>query len=161
MRPSRAECRGLSARGAVHVREEPLTRWSLRRACALVRLCAPRANRQMVCAQQCSGLNLTMCPPGMAQFVPPADGLSGYTGFYGTHVDGGDDGFPYSLVDKVVVPDVEEGHYLLSWRWDCEQSHQIWQNCVRNPPPPPLPLPPEQPNRVSRSRLLHRRTCGS
>ena len=35
----------------------------------------------------------------------------------GTHVDGGDDGFPYSIVDRVLVPEgLEEGDYLLSWR---------------------------------------------
>ena len=73
--------------------------------------------KQMVCAQQCSGLNLTVCPPGLVQFPEPASGLSGYTGFYGTHVDGGDDGFPFSIFDTVVVPEVEEGDYLLSWRW--------------------------------------------
>ena len=34
-------------------------------------------------------------------------------------------------MDKVVVPhDVEAGVYLLSWRWDCEESTQVWQNCA-------------------------------
>lgn len=45
---------------------------------------------------------------------------------------GGMDGFhDYSIVDKVVVPKhLPAGDYLLSWRWDCEQSAQIWQNCA-------------------------------
>ena len=41
------------------------------------------------------------------------------------------EGFPFSLVDRVVVPtDLEAGDYLLSWRWDCEMTHQVWQNCA-------------------------------
>eukprot|EP01006_Ploeotia_vitrea_P017617 TRINITY_DN48839_c0_g1_i1.p1 TRINITY_DN48839_c0_g1~~TRINITY_DN48839_c0_g1_i1.p1 ORF type:complete len:380 (-),score=25.13 TRINITY_DN48839_c0_g1_i1:1241-2380(-) len=36
-----------------------------------------------------------------------------------------------NIVDHVVVPDdLPSGEYLLSWRWDCEQSPQIWQNCA-------------------------------
>merc|ERR1711871_1523919 len=43
----------------------------------------------------------------------------------------GDAYHSYSIVDRVVVPaDLEPGDYLLSWRWDCEQTHQIWQNCA-------------------------------
>merc|ERR1712232_725695 len=42
------------------------------------------------------------------------------------------DGFhDYSVVDNVVIPqDLPEGNYLLSWRWDCEETNQIWQNCA-------------------------------
>ena len=42
------------------------------------------------------------------------------------------DGFhDYSIVDRVVIPAaLPEGEYLLSWRWDCEQTTQIWQNCA-------------------------------
>jgi len=73
-----------------------------------------------VCAQQCSGLDLISCPPGMTQFAEPAAGISGYS-----------DGFSYSVVDKVEVPaGLEAGEYLLSWRWDAEQSPQIWQSCA-------------------------------
>jgi hypothetical protein len=35
---------------------------------------------------------------------------------------------PY-IKDFVVVPDVPEGHYVLSWRWDCEQTPQVWNSC--------------------------------
>lgn len=78
---------------------------------------------QQVCAQSCSGINLTACPPGMLQFPEPANGLSGY---YRS-----DDGMVYSILDRVHVPEaMAPGSYLLSWRWDCEQSHQIWQNCA-------------------------------
>ena len=30
----------------------------------------------------------------------------------------------YSIVDKVAVP-TAEGEYVLSWRWDCEQTNQV------------------------------------
>lgn len=44
---------------------------------------------------------------------------------------GGDHFHDYSIVDKVAVPSqLEAGEYLLSWRWDCEQTQQIWQNCA-------------------------------
>jgi hypothetical protein len=37
----------------------------------------------------------------------------------------------FSVVDLMQVPaDIEPGHYLLSWRWDCEQTPQVWQNCA-------------------------------
>jgi hypothetical protein len=84
--------------------------------------------RQQQCAQSCAGLNLTACPPGMTQFPEPLSGISGYTG---TYPPVGHNGLEYSIVDNVIVPqDIEEGDCLLSWRWDCEQSHQIWQNCA-------------------------------
>ena len=36
-------------------------------------------------------------------------------------------GFHYwSTVDEVTLPEVPSGDYLVSWRWDCEQTHQIW-----------------------------------
>ena len=43
-----------------------------------------------------------------------------------------EDGFhDYDIIDQVVVPaDLPPGDYLLSWRWDCEQTMQIWQNCA-------------------------------
>jgi len=35
-----------------------------------------------------------------------------------------------NIVDKVAIPGhIEPGHYLVSWRWDSEQTNQIWQNC--------------------------------
>lgn len=35
-----------------------------------------------------------------------------------------------AVVDKVRVPDnIPEGDYVLRWRWDCEQSAQIWAGC--------------------------------
>lgn len=36
----------------------------------------------------------------------------------------------YSLVDKLLVPDVSPGSWVLGWRWDCEESPQVWQGCA-------------------------------
>uniref|UniRef100_A0A7S2FV91 Chitin-binding type-4 domain-containing protein n=1 Tax=Haptolina brevifila TaxID=156173 RepID=A0A7S2FV91_9EUKA len=34
------------------------------------------------------------------------------------------------IVDMVHVPaDLPPGEYVLGWRWDCEESNQIWQSC--------------------------------
>lgn len=40
------------------------------------------------------------------------------------------DNADYSLVDKVLVPDVSPGNWILGWRWDCEESPQVWQGCA-------------------------------
>jgi hypothetical protein len=94
--------------------------------------------KQEQCAQDCSGNGMMTCPPGMTQFPEPLPGISSYTGAFLVtsrnsvlKSSGGMNGIPYSIVDKVIVPsNIEAGDYLLSWRWDCEQSPQIWQNCA-------------------------------
>lgn len=91
---------------------------------------------QEKCAQDCSGFSMMQCPPGMTQFPEPLPGLSGYLGHYLVYANEpvsytvGVEGALYSIVDLVEVPDVEAGDYLLSFRWDCEQSPQIWQSCA-------------------------------
>lgn len=38
--------------------------------------------------------------------------------------------FPYNLLDEVAVPkDLTPGHYVLSFRWDAEQTKQVWSHC--------------------------------
>lgn len=37
--------------------------------------------------------------------------------------------FQWSVVDKVKVPDVPPGEYVVSFRWECEQTPQIWSQC--------------------------------
>lgn len=96
--------------------------------------------KQEGCAQQCSGEMFMQCPPGMTQFEEPAPGISSYAGhltifgsdiFSPTAKQVGVEGLEYSVMDKVKIPDdLEEGEYFLSWRWDCEQSPQIWQQCA-------------------------------
>ena len=35
-----------------------------------------------------------------------------------------------AIVDKVHVPkDLPPGDYVVQWRWDCEQTPQIWAGC--------------------------------
>jgi hypothetical protein len=35
----------------------------------------------------------------------------------------------YEIIDKVKVPSLRPGRYVLSFRWDCEQTPQIWTQC--------------------------------
>jgi hypothetical protein len=37
----------------------------------------------------------------------------------------------FSVVETVIIPEsIAPGDYLLSWRWDCELSRQVWLNCA-------------------------------
>jgi len=39
---------------------------------------------------------------------------------------------PYNMeiVDDVIIPaDLTPGEWVLGWRWDAEESHQVWQSC--------------------------------
>ena len=34
------------------------------------------------------------------------------------------------IVDQLLLPkSLKAGKWLLGWRWDCEESNQIWQSC--------------------------------
>ena len=37
--------------------------------------------------------------------------------------------FNFNIIDSVRVPALSPGHYTLSFRWDCEQTPQIWNSC--------------------------------
>jgi hypothetical protein len=37
--------------------------------------------------------------------------------------------FSWNVLDKVRVPNVPAGEYVVSFRWDCEQTPQIWSQC--------------------------------
>lgn len=39
------------------------------------------------------------------------------------------DPFHFNMVDLVTVPN-KPGDYILSWRWDCEQTSQVWTQCA-------------------------------
>ena len=59
------------------------------------------------------------CPTGV-QFPVPHDDLYGYG-----------DVPPVLITDKLRVPaELPKGDYVLSWRWDCEQTPQIWNTCA-------------------------------
>merc|ERR1712000_775463 len=37
----------------------------------------------------------------------------------------------FNMVDHVIVPaGLTPGDYVLSWRWDCEVTTQVWLNCA-------------------------------
>lgn len=77
-----------------------------------------------ICSAGCAGSrisNLPSCPASTAQFPEVVHGLSSFENAT----------WDFSIMDRVIVPsDLEPGDYLLSWRWDCEETHQVWQNCA-------------------------------
>jgi len=82
------------------------------------------------------------CPNG-TQFPPPSDGLLGF-GTNNAHSYGDSTVWPvpdatkkdmfmfhFSLVDRVVIPaSMSPGRYVLSFRWDVEQTPQVWTTCA-------------------------------
>jgi len=35
------------------------------------------------------------------------------------------------IADKVMIPKtIKPGKYVLGWRYDCEETAQVWQNCA-------------------------------
>ena len=39
--------------------------------------------------------------------------------------------FMFEMVDKIKIPDgLAAGEYSISWRWDCEQTPQVWNSCA-------------------------------
>merc|ERR1712173_222068 len=70
------------------------------------------------------------CPTGV-MFDPPAKDLYGLGSAvcYLHNQDTCDDQFDWMLVDQVKVPN-KPGKYVLSWRWDCDQTPQIWASCA-------------------------------
>jgi hypothetical protein len=68
-----------------------------------------------------------LCSPGMTEFEEVMPGVSG---FLANHSYPDRSVVGYSIVDTVIVPDLEDGSYLLSWRWDCEATYQVWENCA-------------------------------
>merc|ERR1712166_620842 len=75
-------------------------------------------------------------------FEPPLPGLFGYG--WSACFDGTGNGtslcseedqkahedlFKFNIIDELVVPDLPVGDYWLSFRWDCEQTPQIWAQC--------------------------------
>ena len=65
------------------------------------------------------------CPQG-TQFPAPGPGLHGFS----ITRSGLNDIFKFSVVDKLKVPrNLPDGEYVLSWRWDNDQTPQIWNTC--------------------------------
>jgi len=94
------------------------------------------------CCGSVSSKQSGVCPDG-TEFYPAVSGHSGF----GKNIP------EWSMMDRVVIPEgLEEGEYLLGWRWDCEESTQVWQNCADlvltkdAPPPSPAPSPAPTPS---------------
>lgn len=67
-----------------------------------------------------------VCSTG-TQFEPPLPGLAGYGELVSAP---GVPTFMFSIGDYLDVPeDLEPGDYVLSFRWDCEQTSQVWTTC--------------------------------
>jgi len=59
-------------------------------------------------------------------FHPASPDLAGY----GLHIHKPGQVFKFHIVDQLQVPhDLAPGDYVLSWRWDCEQTPQVWSHC--------------------------------
>jgi hypothetical protein len=84
-------------------------------------------NAQVNCYASCAGSESSAATgfcPDATQFSVSRGAASAYSG-YGKSI------WEWSILDTVEVPaDLEPGAYVLSWRWDCEQSAQVWQNCA-------------------------------
>lgn len=60
------------------------------------------------------------------QFTPPLPGLYGF-GLPGV----GESAFTFSVIDKLQLPaSIKPGAYVLSFRYDCEQTSQVWNSCA-------------------------------
>jgi len=69
----------------------------------------------------------TICHDG-TQFPPPLPGLEGFGEIESA---AGTPTFLFSIGDYLEVPDnLEPGDYVLSFRWDCEQTSQVWATCA-------------------------------
>jgi len=66
------------------------------------------------------GQQVAECPTGL--MFPSAWDAGAGAGIGGS--------FNFEMVDKLQVPDVPPGEYSLSWRWDCEQTPQVWNSCA-------------------------------
>ena len=69
-----------------------------------------------------------LCETGL---MFPSSWDDGYGNGYGENNYEGYGSFMFSMTDKLQVPkDIESGEYSLSWRWDCEQTPQVWNSCA-------------------------------
>lgn len=71
--------------------------------------------------------------PRQNMFPPPCKESLGCKGGNGLRTECRCSGMwgPYNLeiVDQVKVPTVAPGEYVVGWRWDCEESAQVWSSC--------------------------------
>jgi len=77
----------------------------------------------------CTGPTFKPAAPGAWGFGPGACGSS-LPGTECTPNEFLDQNFDFGIVDKVKVPDVPPGDYVISFRWDSEQTPQVWNSCA-------------------------------
>merc|ERR1712226_509110 len=65
------------------------------------------------------------CPSG-TQFEPQ---FTQFTEGYLTTFAGQSGGNKFSVMDEINVPN-QPGEYVLGWRWDCEETDQVWASCA-------------------------------
>jgi hypothetical protein len=76
------------------------------------------------------GLDCANTPLG-TQFGPPAPASGRRLFGFGQSVAYYDRMFPWTVVDRLRVPKhLEPGKYVVSWRWDSEQTWQVWNTCA-------------------------------
>ncbi len=69
-----------------------------------------------------------LCDTGL---MFPTSWDDGYGNGYGDSGYQGYGSFMFSMTDKLQIPNnIVEGEYSLSWRWDCEQTPQVWNSCA-------------------------------
>lgn len=96
-------------------------------------------NQQVSCYGACAGTATTendgSCGKYPTYYEAKAtvngDAITGFKGNDVTENNPKGGYWGWSIQDLVEVPqDIAPGNYLLSWRWDCEESTQVWQNCA-------------------------------
>jgi hypothetical protein len=74
------------------------------------------------------GQTSTKCPTGV-QYPTKWDDGAGAVPYWPGQTGGSN--FEYSMIDQVRVPaSIMAGEYILSWRWDCEETPQVWNSCA-------------------------------
>jgi len=84
-------------------------------------------NDQVDCYASCDGTSDKGTSTGACvhtpQFPEASPGISGFKAKKGA--------WDWSIMDLVHIPEnIDAGDYLLGWRWDCEESTQVWENCA-------------------------------
>jgi hypothetical protein len=66
------------------------------------------------------------------EFAPPADEVFGFWGVhnFGNSIFGWGRVHTVSIVDRLTVPEVTPGEYVLQLRYDAEQTSQVWNSCA-------------------------------
>jgi hypothetical protein len=101
----------------------------------------------------CAGDGNEPCTLGPA-FPPPTGCNETCWGYQpnGSYAHGSNTVEMPAIVDKVLIPPgLPSGNYVVGWRWDCEQTVQIWSSCGDvvvsggSPGPGPAPTPSPTP----------------